>query len=95
MVCGQCQLLIEGIDIPQIAAVVMARPTQSALLFVQAVGRASRKASGKTKSVVIDIVDNTKRHAASLVMLPALFGLPPHFNLAGHAVHEAARPVAL
>ncbi len=86
-----CQLLTEGVDIPQIAAVVMARPTQSALLFQQAIGRGSRRAPGKTDCIVIDIVDNTKKHAASLVTLPTLFGLPPHFNLTGHTAHETAR----
>jgi ATP-dependent helicase IRC3 len=85
-----CNLLLEGVDIPKIAAVVMARPTQSALLFAQAIGRGCRKAAGKTDCIV---VDNAKQHAASLVTLPTLFGLPPHFNLAGHAAHEAARQV--
>jgi ATP-dependent helicase IRC3 len=88
-----CNLLLEGVDIPKIAAVVMARPTQSALLFAQAIGRGCRKAAGKTDCIVVDIVDNTKQHAASLVTMPTLFGLPPHFNLAGHAAHEAARQV--
>jgi ATP-dependent helicase IRC3 len=86
-----CQLLLEGVDIPRIAAVVMARPTQSGLWFQQAIGRGSRKAPGKTDCVVIDIVDNATKHAASLVTLPTLFGLPPHFNLTGHAGHEAVR----
>jgi ATP-dependent helicase IRC3 len=88
-----CNLLLEGVDIPKIAAVVMARPTQSALLFAQAIGRGCRKAAGKTDCIVVDIVDNTKQHAASLVTMPTLFGLPPHFNLAGHAAHETARQI--
>ena len=86
-----CELLLEGIEIPQIAAVIMARPTQSALLLAQAIGRGCRKAPGKTDCIVVDIVDNVKQHAASLVSMPTLFGLPPHFNLAGRAAHEAAR----
>ena len=88
-----CNLLLEGVDIPKIAAVVMARPTQSALLFAQAIGRGCRKAAGKTDCIVVDIVDNAKQHAASLVTMPTLFGLPPQFNLAGHAAHETARQV--
>jgi ATP-dependent helicase IRC3 len=55
-----CNLLLEGVDIPRIAAVVMARPTQSALLFAQAIGRGCRKAAGKTDCIVVDIVDNAR-----------------------------------
>jgi hypothetical protein len=88
-----CNLLLEGVDIPKIAAVVMARPTQSALLFAQAIGRGCRKAAGKMDCIVVDIVDDAKQHAASLVTMSTLFGLPPHFNLAGRAAHEAARQV--
>ena len=88
-----CALLLEGIDIPQIAAVVMARPTQSSLLYSQAIGRGTRPhpESGKRDCIVIDFVDNTHKHAASLVSLPTLFGLPPQFNLRGEAAHAAIR----
>jgi ATP-dependent helicase IRC3 len=88
-----CALLLEGIDIPQVSAVVMARPTQSALLYSQAVGRGTRPhpQSGKRDCIVIDFVDNTQRHAASLVSLPTLFGLPPQFDLRGEAAHAAIR----
>jgi len=85
------QLLLEGIDIPQIAAIVMARPTQSSLLFAQAVGRGTRTYPGKTECIVIDFVDNTHKHAAGLVTLPTLFGLPPHFDLKGATAHEVVR----
>jgi len=85
------QLLLEGIDIPQIAAIVMARPTQSSLLFSQAVGRGTRKYPGKTECIVIDFVDNTHKHAAGLVTLPTLFGLPPRFDLKGATAHEVVR----
>jgi superfamily II DNA or RNA helicase len=88
-----CQLLIEGVDIPQVSAIVMARPTQSSLLYQQSIGRATRPhpASGKRDAIVIDIVDNTSRHASSLMSLPQLFGLPPMFDLKGRAAHETAR----
>jgi ATP-dependent helicase IRC3 len=86
-----CQLLLEGIDIPQIAAIVMARPTQSSLLFSQAVGRGTRRYPGKTDCLVIDFVDNTPKHAMALVTLPALFGLPPRFDLRGATAHEIVR----
>lgn len=86
-----CQLLLEGIDVPQIAAIVMARPTQSSLLFNQAVGRGTRLYPGKTDCLVIDFVDNTPKHAAALVTLPTVFGLPPCFDLRGATAHEIIR----
>lgn len=48
----------EGIDIPSINQVVMARPTQSAIIFVQQLGRGLRKADNKEYLTVIDIVGN-------------------------------------
>jgi superfamily II DNA or RNA helicase len=86
-----CLLLVEGIDIPQVAAVVMARPTQSALLYAQCLGRATRLYPGKTDAVVLDFVDNTHKHATALVSLPTLFGLPPKFDLKGAAAHAVIR----
>jgi ATP-dependent helicase IRC3 len=86
-----CLLLLEGIDIPQISAVVMARPTQSALLYSQALGRSTRLYPGKTDAIVLDFVDNTHKHATALVSLPTLFGLPPHFDLKGAAAHAVIR----
>jgi len=86
-----CLLLLEGIDIPQIAAIVMARPTQSSLLYVQALGRGTRLYPGKTDCMVLDFVDNSHKHAASLVSLPTLFGLPPRFDLKGAPAHAIMR----
>jgi len=86
-----CQLLLEGIDIPPIAAVVMARPTQSSLLYSQALGRGTRLYPGKTDCIVLDFVDNTRKHVTSLVSLPTLFGLPPRFDLKGAAAHAVIR----
>ncbi len=48
----------EGIDIPDVNQVVMLRPTQSAVIFVQQLGRGLRKAPGKSYVVVIDFIGN-------------------------------------
>ena len=48
----------EGIDIPSINQIIMARPTQSAIIFVQQLGRGLRKHSNKEYLTVIDIVGN-------------------------------------
>ncbi|MBQ0163381.1 MAG: DEAD/DEAH box helicase [Treponema sp.] len=48
----------EGVDIPSVNQVVMLRPTQSAIIFVQQLGRGLRKAKGKTYVSVIDFIGN-------------------------------------
>lgn len=61
----------EGIDIPRINQVVMLRPTQSAIIFVQQLGRGLRKVQNKSYLTVIDFIGNY----ANNYMIPiALFG---------------------
>jgi len=48
----------EGVDIPAINQVVMLRPTQSAIIFVQQLGRGLRKAINKEYVVIIDFIGN-------------------------------------
>jgi hypothetical protein len=48
----------EGIDIPSINQVVMLRPTKSAIIFVQQLGRGLRKYNNKEYVVIIDFVGN-------------------------------------
>ncbi|MGN6106307.1 MAG: DEAD/DEAH box helicase [Kofleriaceae bacterium] len=49
-------LLTEGYDDPAIACVAMARPTQSRVLYSQAVGRALRLFAGKEFALLLDFV---------------------------------------
>ncbi|MCP3136048.1 DEAD/DEAH box helicase family protein [Pyxidicoccus xibeiensis] len=51
-------LFNEGIDIPSIDRVVMLRPTESPVVFLQQLGRGLRKADGKEQVTVIDFVGN-------------------------------------
>lgn len=61
----------EGIDIPRVNQVVMLRPTQSAILFVQQLGRGLRKVQNKSFLTVIDFIGNYTNN----YMIPiALFG---------------------
>lgn len=61
----------EGVDIPTVNQVVMLRQTQSAIVFVQQLGRGLRKAPMKDYLVVIDFIGNY----ANNYMIPiALFG---------------------
>ena len=48
----------EGVDIPEINQVVMLRPTQSPIIFVQQLGRGLRKATDKEYVIVIDFIGN-------------------------------------
>ena len=48
----------EGVDIPEINQVIMLRPTESPIIFVQQLGRGLRKADGKEFVIVIDFIVN-------------------------------------
>lgn len=48
----------EGVDIPEINQVIMLRPTESPIIFVQQLGRGLRKAEDKEFVVVIDFIGN-------------------------------------
>lgn len=52
----------EGIDIPKINQIIMLRPTQSAIIFVQQLGRGLRKNASKDYVVVIDFIGNYEKN---------------------------------
>ncbi|MBU2950483.1 DUF3427 domain-containing protein [Tamlana agarivorans] len=52
----------EGVDIPKINQVVMIRPTQSAIIFIQQLGRGLRKTNNKYYLTVIDFIGNYKNN---------------------------------
>ncbi|NPC98790.1 DUF3427 domain-containing protein [Nocardioides sp. zg-DK7169] len=61
----------EGVDIPCVNQIVMLRQTQSAIVFVQQLGRGLRKATDKSHLVVIDFIGN---YANNFLIPIALFG---------------------
>jgi hypothetical protein len=61
----------EGVDIPSINQVVMLRQTQSAIVFVQQLGRGLRLAEGKDYLTVIDFIGN---YTNNFLIPIALFG---------------------
>ncbi|MDI3282135.1 DEAD/DEAH box helicase family protein [Polyangium sp. 15x6] len=67
-------LFNEGIDIPTIDRVVMLRPTESPVVFLQQLGRGLRFADGKTRLVVLDFVGN---HRVFLERVRTLLSLGP------------------
>lgn len=48
----------EGVDIPEINQVIMLRPTESPIVFVQQLGRGLRKAEDKEYVVILDFIGN-------------------------------------
>jgi superfamily II DNA or RNA helicase len=55
-------VLTEGYDAPHVSCAVIARPTASAPLYVQQVGRILRPHPGKTDALVLDVVGASTRH---------------------------------
>lgn len=52
----------EGVDIPEVNQVIMLRPTESPIIFVQQLGRGLRKAEGKEYVVILDFIGNYKNN---------------------------------
>jgi superfamily II DNA or RNA helicase len=62
-VVTNCMVATEGTDVPRWSCAVIARPTQSAPLYVQMVGRVLRPFPGQTDALVLDVVGVTSKHA--------------------------------
>lgn len=52
------EILNEGVDIVEVNQVIMIRPTQSPIVFIQQLGRGLRKADGKEYVVILDFIGN-------------------------------------
>lgn len=60
-VLTNCALFDEGLDIPSLDGVILARPTQSLSRYLQMVGRALRPCEGKDRAIIIDLAGNYER----------------------------------
>ena len=61
----------EGIDIPKVNQIIMLRPTESSIIFIQQIGRGLRKIDSKGYLTVIDFIGNYENN----YLIPiALFG---------------------
>lgn len=69
----------EGVDIPCVNQVIMLRPTQSAIIFVQQLGRGLRKDKSKDYVVIIDFIANYK----SNFLIPIALSGDKSFNKDG------------
>ena len=71
-VVANCAVLTEGFDEPSVDCIIVARPTQSALLYQQMLGRGTRTYPGKTDCLLLDVVGVSTRH--TLHTAATLFG---------------------
>jgi hypothetical protein len=108
IVCN-CGVLIEGYDDWRIGCVVLARPTQSSVLFTQMVGRGTRlqEGTGNLKSALrhgLELEEGLKTDCIvidvvdnssrhSLITLPTLMGLPGTLDIQGKGVVAAAEEI--
>src|SRR5438093_2860481 len=89
-VVANCAVLTEGFDEPPVDCIIIARPTQSAVLYQQMLGRGTRTYPGKTDCLLLDVVGVSTRHtlytaatlfaceAATLTQRSVLELLAPH-----------------
>ena len=80
-----CEIIGEGLDVPNVGAVILLRPTKSLVLHLQQIGRGMRPAPSGDALIVLDLAANTLRH-----------GLPDmerRWSLAGAEKPEGDAPV--
>lgn len=91
-----CMVLTEGFDAPWAEVAMIARPTQSAPLYTQMVGRVLRPFPGKTEALVLDLVGASANKLRTLVDLePGVVDVRPGESLAEAAEREEERQTEL
>ena len=97
-----CAVLTEGYDDPGIRCIVLAKPTKSALLLTQLIGRGTRLPAGcghisevgpaeKSNCLILDVADLTAKH--QLATVPSLLGLPKDLDLKGETYRNAKEKI--
>lgn len=67
-------LFNEGVDLPNVDTLLLLRPTDSATLYIQQIGRGLRKAPGKSVCTILDFVAQHRREYRFDRRLRALLG---------------------
>ncbi len=67
-------LFNEGVDIPEVDTILLLRPTESATVFLQQLGRGLRRTEGKTLLTVLDFIGQAHREYRFDVRYQALLG---------------------
>ncbi|HEY0134089.1 MAG TPA: DEAD/DEAH box helicase family protein, partial [Nannocystis sp.] len=80
----------EGIDVPDINVVVLLRPTESRVVFLQQIGRGLRLPDRSTKPhlVILDFIGNHRTFLARPAALMSLFGTQLDDRAAIRRLHE-------
>lgn len=80
-------LFNEGVDLPALDTVMMLRPTESKILFLQQLGRGLRRSEDKAHLVVLDFIGN---HQSFLHKPQALFNVGPSYKSLAAFAHKAS-----
>ncbi len=67
-------LFNEGVDIPEVDTILLLRPTESATIFLQQLGRGLRRTEGKSLLTVLDFIGQAHREYRFDVRYQALIG---------------------
>ena len=59
---SNCNLFVEGFNVPRVEAMLNCKPTKSLARYLQAVGRVLRKAEGKEFAIILDQVNACLEH---------------------------------
>jgi hypothetical protein len=70
-----CDLYNEGVDLPHVDTLLFLRPTQSATLFLQQLGRGLRHAEHKSSCIVLDFIGQHRSEFRFDTTLSALTGI--------------------
>jgi superfamily II DNA or RNA helicase/HKD family nuclease len=71
-----CDLFNEGVDLPFVDTLLLLRPTQSATLFLQQLGRGLRLHRGKQSCLVLDFIGQHRAEFRFDAILSAWTGIP-------------------
>ena len=73
-------LFNEGVDIPDLDVVMLLRPTESPVVFLQQIGRGLRLSPGKERLDVLDLVGNHRSFLLKAHLLAGMAGAQPATN---------------
>lgn len=71
-----CDLYNEGVDLPFVDTLLLLRPTSSATLFVQQIGRGLRLFEGKTTCLILDFIGQHRAEFRFDGIYAAITGIP-------------------
>ena len=72
-----CKIFTEGLDVPDVKTIVLTRPTLSATLYLQMVGRGTRKTHSKSHFYLVDFQDDLGKFQDKLIGSWILNGREP------------------